>query len=54
MVNLLNELEPMQEQFNKEGFEPFRQEYLNHWMHTEQQVTLKENGKNLPVRISGT
>ncbi|KAF2073890.1 hypothetical protein CYY_004814 [Polysphondylium violaceum] len=41
--------EEMYIQFNKQGFDPFVQRYLNVWMHSNQIVTIKENDKKVKI-----
>ena len=39
LASFLNTVEPMIELFNSDGFQPFQEEYLEHWLHSRQTVT---------------
>ena len=42
LVGILNELEPMLDHFEASGFTDFHDDYLNHWLHSNEVVTVKD------------
>lgn len=50
LVGLLNRLEPAVATLEAEGFLPFLQDYLASWMHTDQEVVLKDCGRRAVVK----
>ena len=54
MAEFCNAFEKMSEKFDKYGFEPFKKEYLDAWMHTDQPVEIvNELESNTSVVIKG-
>lgn len=43
MSTFCNIFEPMQHRFHASGFKPFQEEYLAHWLHSDQQVTIQHD-----------
>ena len=48
-----NVFEPMQIKFDTSGFQPFKQAYLDSWLHTNQRVTIKDAQESV-LTIIGT
>jgi biotin--protein ligase len=55
LARFFNNLEPIMDDFSLKGFDPFKDEYLRSWLHTDQKVTIedKEAGTSIPVTIKG-
>ncbi|CAK4082871.1 unnamed protein product [Aphanomyces euteiches] len=53
LVEFCNVYEPMEEQFQAEGFQPFVEEYTAHWLHTNQVVQVQgDNPGDAPMRAT--
>ena len=53
LANIMNELEVMWTQFVDQGFEPFLNEYLSLWLHTNQKVHVNGDTGTTEAIIQG-
>eukprot|EP01095_Lingulamoeba_sp_RSL-Kostka_P006440 TRINITY_DN2015_c0_g8_i1.p1 TRINITY_DN2015_c0_g8~~TRINITY_DN2015_c0_g8_i1.p1 ORF type:complete len:303 (-),score=76.61 TRINITY_DN2015_c0_g8_i1:29-937(-) len=54
LSSFFNHFEPMLEQLDSEGFSSFYDYYIDNWLHTNQEVLIKEeNGMNSKVWVTG-
>lgn len=54
LASFLNIYEEMELEFIRHGFAPFMDEYIAHWLHTNQVVQVAANGSSNEVKTAAT